>query len=453
MLTEIGISNFKAWRHLPSMRMAPLTALFGINSAGKSSLLQMLLLQKQTVESADRTQVLNLGDKRSFLELGAFSDIAYRHNPDASIGWQLEWTLPKELQIRDEETGAIRLKAQRLRFEASVITNGNGRPLLDNFHYTFANHKFGMRKNPGQSNGYDLQVDPDDFFKRTRGRPWDLPAPVRCYGFPDRVKASYQNSGFLSDFALAYEDLFSRLYYLGPLRDYPQREYTWGGSEPSDMGTRGERVIDALLSARQKGKTISPGRHRPKRSLEEHVAKWLMQLGLIHSFRIEELAPSSNLYRVLVRRNPDAPEVLLTDVGFGVSQVLPVLALCFYVPEGSIILLEHPEIHLHPSVQAGLADVLIDAITNRNVQILLESHSEHLLQRLQRRIAEETLPLDKVALYFCGISNQGATLTDLKMNLYGEIENWPENFFGDEFGEITATQLAALKRKSQAAPK
>ena len=69
-------------------------------------------------------------------------------------------------------------------------------------------------------------------------------------------------------------------------------------------------------------------------------------------------------------------------MGIGVSQVLPVLVLCYYVPEGSTIILEQPELHLHPSVQAGLADVFIDVIKHRNVQILLESHSEHLLRRL-----------------------------------------------------------------------
>ena len=81
------------------------------------------------------------------------------------------------------------------------------------------------------------------------------------------------------------------------------------------------------------------------------------------------------------------PDVRLTDVGFGVSQVLPVLILCSYAPEGSILILEHPEAHLHPKVQSELADVLIDVVKNRNVQIILESHSEHLLLRLMRRIA------------------------------------------------------------------
>jgi predicted ATPase len=108
--------------------------------------------------------------------------------------------------------------------------------------------------------------------------------------------------------------------------------------------------------------------------------------------------------------------VLIADVGFGVSQVLPVLVLCYYVPEGSILLLEQPEIHLHPAVQAGLADVFAEVVKERRVQIILESHSEHLLRRLQRRVAEEQLPSDQVALYFTAIENGASRLERLQLD-------------------------------------
>nr|VFK31631.1 MAG: AAA ATPase domain-containing protein [Candidatus Kentron sp. MB]VFK75863.1 MAG: AAA ATPase domain-containing protein [Candidatus Kentron sp. MB] len=98
----------------------------------------------------------------------------------------------------------------------------------------------------------------------------------------------------------------------------------------------------------------------------------------------------TGLYEVKVKRGFQSAKVSIIDVGFGVSQLLPVLVLCYYVDEGSTILLEQPELHLHPSVQMGLTDVFIDVMKNRHVQIILESHSEHLLSRLQRRMAAET---------------------------------------------------------------
>ena len=72
-------------------------------------------------------------------------------------------------------------------------------------------------------------------------------------------------------------------------------------------------------------------------------------------------------YEFLVRKYKGGPEVRLTDVGFGVSQVLPVLVLCYYVPEGSILILEQPEAHLHPKVQSELADLLIEVVKNRTI--------------------------------------------------------------------------------------
>jgi predicted ATPase len=148
-----------------------------------------------------------------------------------------------------------------------------------------------------------------------------------------------------------------------------------------------------------------------------------------------------------LQRTPESPEVSLTDVGFGVSQLLPVLVLLYYVPEGSTVILEQPELHLHPSVQSGLADIFIDAYKNRGVQILLESHSEHLLQRLQRRVAEEQISPEDVALYFCSLEQGESKLTPLELDEYGVIRNYPKDFFGDRFEEVAATTEAGIKRR------
>jgi predicted ATPase len=213
------------------------------------------------------------------------------------------------------------------------------------------------------------------------------------------------------------------------------------------MGRRGERVVDALLAARERGTTISRGRGKRSQTLEERVAQWLKDLGLIESFEVRPITPGGQLFQVWVRRHSGAAEVLITDVGFGVSQILPVIALCYYAPPGSTLLLEQPEIHLHPSVQAGLADVFIDAVRFRKVQIILESHSEHLLRRLQRRVAERALEADDAALFFCQMKYGESRLVPLDLDEFGTIRNWPEDFFGDQFGEIAATSEAALKRK------
>ena len=328
----------------------------------------------------------------------------------------------------------------RLRFEAAVSA-ATSRLAVDTMAYECAGHRFAtVHRGNGR---YDLESAFP--LKRARGRAWPLPEPVKCYGFPDQVRAYYQNAGFLSDFELEFERLFNRTFYLGPLREYPLREYAWTGAQPVDVGRRGENAVGALLSARKAGTVISRGKGQRKQSVEQMVAKWLKDLRLVHDFSVEEIK-GTNLYQVTVQRSQGGPRVLITDVGFGVSQILPVLVLCYYAPQGSTILLEQPEIHLHPLVQTGLADVLIDAVRTRGIQVIVESHSEHLLARLQRRIAEGKLKPDETALYFCEMGNGASQLKPLTLDTYGNITNWPRDFFGDPLEERAAMVEAMAAR-------
>ena len=160
-------------------------------------------------------------------------------------------------------------------------------------------------------------------------------------------------------------------------------------------------------------------------------------------------------YEVLVKTSKAAPEVKLTDVGFGVSQVLPALVQALYARPDTTVWMEQPEIHLHPRVQANLADAFISAVQSgedskgRNVQLIIESHSEALLLRLQRRVAEGVIGKDDIAVYFVRQSGEGVNLEALRLDMLGEIENWPDDFFGDDMGDIAARTLAAIKRERQ----
>jgi predicted ATPase len=102
-------------------------------------------------------------------------------------------------------------------------------------------------------------------------------------------------------------------------------------------------------------------------------------------------------------------------------------------------------------VQAGLADVFIDAVKTRQIQLIIESHSEHLLRRLQRRVAEEQIQADQAALYFTQTRAGESELMPLELDMFGMIQNWPAGFFGDEMGEIAATQKAIMERKMRLA--
>lgn len=109
--------------------------------------------------------------------------------------------------------------------------------------------------------------------------------------------------------------------------------------------------------------------------------------------------------------------------------------------------------HLHPRAQSELGDLLIEGVTarenaaRRNVQLVVESHSEHLLRRVQLRVAEERLPPEDVALYFCSPGRSGSVIQRLELDEYGEILNWPPKFFGDELSDLVAQTEIGMQRR------
>lgn len=455
MLRRLRFTNFKSWPEA-DLECGRITGLFGTNSSGKTSILQFLLMLKQTREATDRTIALALDGP--YASLGTMSDILFRHDETRRILGHIQFDLEKDLEIADPSDRKkiiCRSREMGVRFEigSAKIGSHGPAPRTDMVRYSVGEAAFMLDwdrdRDPLRASGVDFAFD------RRRGRPRGSFRRGKFYAFPDDLKSEYTNADFLADLETAFENQCDRLFYLGPLREYPKRDYLWARSKPVDVGQRGEKAIDAILAATAEGieQNLKPkGRRKP---FQEIVAHWLREMGLVHDFRIEEIAEGSNRWQAKVRTREGAPEVLLTDVGFGISQVLPVITLLHYVPEGATVLLEQPEIHLHPLAQAALADVLIHAATHprRRVQVIVESHSEHLLLRLQRRIAEgwripeeRRITADDVRMYFCDIEEGASRLLPLEVDLYGNILNWPKHFMGDAFGEAAAAEKARLER-------
>ena len=456
MLTRLKLENFKAWRE-GDLRFGKVTGLFGTNSAGKSSILQLLLLLKQTKNATDRGLVLDFGSSSDLVNPGSFEDIVYRHDKRRRISWLLEWTLSKTLKLSDP-TGHptdVLFEGNTLENRCKVGLRREGRqevPWLVELQYRFDCVDFRLQRKSKSETKYDLTTSDRSFgFRRNKGRAWPLPHPRKTYLFPTEIRSFYQNADFLINFELEYEKLMDSIYYLGPLREYPRREYHWSGSNPDDVGQRGERTVDAVLAATLRGEKRSLGPWKRKKPFQEMIAYWLRELGLISHFGVKEIAKGTNVYHATITTSETSVPTVLTDVGFGVSQVLPALVLLYYVPEGSTVLLEQPEIHLHPAVQSRLADVMLNVANARKLQIIVESHSEHLLRRLQRRVAEGQASSNDVKLYFVSTSEGSAHASDLALNEFGLIENWPPDFFGDEMGEIAAITKASLDRRLEKA--
>jgi len=457
MLKQLRIQNFKGWKDTGTIRLAPISLFFGANSSGKSSIGQFLMMLKQTVESPDRKAVFYPGGKNSAVQLGSYQEMVFHRDPENKIAFDYRWSLTEDLKFKDPLSGQI-FSGDELDFSAEVELSDSTKNLLQ-----VAEFKYRLFNRDTQSLSIDLSRKSDKreytasaeqySLVRKKMRAWAPKDVVRFYGFPDEVVAYYQNADFVQDLNLAHEKLFNSIFYLGPLRTKAERLYTWGGITPESVGFAGENTVAAILAARDR--KISLGYRKQVKPLEEIIALKLKEMSLIEDFRVNPISEQRQEYEVKVRTKGSKDWVDLPDVGFGISQVLPVLVQCFYAPAGSIILMEQPEIHLHPNAQSALADVMIDVINSRengadrNIQIVIETHSEHFLRRLQRRIAEDSVPQEKVSAYFANIAKTPATLESLQIDIFGNIQNWPKDFFGDEMGDITEQAKAAMKKRMQ----
>ncbi len=405
MISSLRIRNFKLWKDTGMIRMAPLTLFFGANSSGKSSIGQFLMMLKQTIASPDRKAVFYPGGKTSAVQLGSYQEMVFHHNSANKIRFEYGWDTQEIVKFRDPISGQS-FSGDKLYFEAEVGLGAKDQHALvvDRLNYQLIRNNeltisIGMERKSGAKAEY--KVDADRYvLKRKQGRVWYPGAPVRFYGFPDEVVAYHQNADFVQTLNLEHEKLFSMLGYLGPLRTKAERLYSWTGIEPESVGYAGENTVAAILAARnRKIALVKPNAKRasPAKPFEEIIALKLKEMGLIEGFKVNPISDQRQEYEVKIRIN---------------------------------------------SREQG---------ADRNIQLVIETHSEHFLRRLQRRIAEDVVPQEKVSAYFADITQTPATLDPLQIDLFGNILNWPDNFFGDEMGDITEHAKAAMKKRMRQA--
>jgi predicted ATPase len=464
MLTHLQLKNFKGWKDTTPIRMAPLTILFGPNSSGKSSIEQFLLMLKQTVDSSDRKMVIFPGDANTPVNLGSFEELVFGRDPKNELEFSFEWGLPKPLTVNDSRSN-ITYTGDQMRFSGEVGMVGEKSPMLTVNRFEYELRKSGRKimtveveRKQAARDEYKLSAAPYTL-TRNPGRGWAPGAPTKFYGFPDQIPAYYQNADFVKDFSLEMERLLRSVSYLGPLRSKGQRLYYWTGGAPDSVGYSGENTISALLAAKDRRLNIAKG--KKLRPFQQFIAERLQQLELIDEFEVKQISAHRKEYEVKVK-TPGSPLLVdLPDVGFGISQVLPVIVQCFYAPAGSILFIEQPELHLHPRAQSHLADLFINVLQSReggkerNIQLIIETHSEHFLHRLQRRIAEAgaeyPIAMEQVAAYFAYTTGSRSKLEPLEVDMYGNILNWPDKFFGDSMTDLFEMSKAAARRRQETA--
>jgi predicted ATPase len=174
---------------------------------------------------------------------------------------------------------------------------------------------------------------------------------------------------------------------------------------------------------------------------KKQINRWLNQFGLGRSYTFSELGMEA--FSLLFERKPGLP-VNISDTGFGVSQVMPFIVQTA-VEEPTLLITEQPEIHLNPRLQSLLADLFLD-LAERRHYVLAETHSEHLVLRLRRLIAEGQIASSRVALYYVAWNEGESEVRRVPIDDSGYIDpaDWPSGFFDESLSQ--AVGLAAAQR-------
>ncbi|MFH8249493.1 DUF3696 domain-containing protein [Microbacterium sp. B2969] len=230
--------------------------------------------------------------------------------------------------------------------------------------------------------------------------------------------------------------------YLGPLREEPQVVSKSGArSRLSPVGLRGELTAELLATKATSVRYADWDGNDRETSLTSAVGLWSAYLGIGDDVTVEDQGKLGRGIRVSVngvRRD-------LTTIGVGASQLLPVVAIVLDAPPQSIVLLEQPELHLHPSVQSRLADFLCFA--RPDIGIIVETHSEYIVTRLRRRVAEGRANPSQVHILFAEPREEGTEVRELRMSDLGNLDDWPSGFFDSQDKEARAIVRAIAGRR------
>jgi len=253
----------------------------------------------------------------------------------------------------------------------------------------------------------------------------------------DRYSAHTLPTTWILDATELFRLHLNDLLYIGPLRAMPERIYPFSGNLPSDVGIDGRYTADILIA-------------RP--DIVTMLNQWFAQFDLNYSLDVRQVKDIRDYYQILLIDRRAGPEAYMKDVGFGISQVVPILVQGL-VAENKILCIEQPEIHLHPRLQADLGDFLIHITeetghyANTRNQVIIETHSEHLILRLLRRIRETTngelgdealvLRPEHVAVIYAKPTENGSELMELRISEDGDfIDRWPDGFFTERAREL-----------------
>ena len=554
MLTGIGLRNFKAFGD--EMQEAPLskiTLIYGPNSGGKSSIIQALLLLKQSLKESYRYKARLLVPRGEYADLGSFQSLMHKHDlerrlevslqfqmaatgnsfqnevlmtfnraselsgvrykitsnnsvapllvadskttasetnpyglcqwlfrimendrriegigldtpprflhyfalPDLNRARELALEREEELELKKEEARA-RAQELALRWEEEPEQEED-EDLVQEWAWTSEDEELEPEEEPVHEWNWTLDEEEEALSQELAPRrekdleleeeeeweldtAWELEEELAQVKELNELISSAIEVHTLTpeDIPDYYESHLNSINYLGPIRSVPERLYRLSDQHDSSTGItgiQGEYSANVLYNNARFRREVNHWFNKDRFDIpyELQVVKW------------GEASLAGEFITIALTDLRTDTQVTIADVGYGINQLLPVIIEGIASLERSIICVEQPEIHLHPRLQANIADLMIDTIADepgKRKQWIVETHSELLILRLQRRIREGKIKPEDISVLYVDPndeSTEGSAIIPLRMDENGDfVDEWPDGFFDESFNELMA---------------
>lgn len=479
MLKSISLENYKCFKGKTDIEIAPLTVLCGVNSSGKSSILKSLLMLKQSYENTEATNQMTFNG--NYVDNGSFLEIISEDPIKKSFTLSNQFVIEKLDSSSGTKEYTLYRDLYRLFYNSNItkfeITNSIDVIASDGFVNPNKINKFFIEikiyieerllmissvtliKYPSENKYSIVCKNIPDVSGKIESFYIDS---CKCYFSGMTLNSIYKNKiddkkkvfipSIVTIFKLVSSQ-YSLINYIAPLRENPKRTYVLD-RDIASVGISGENTA-LLLKKVYDNNTI--GILAPpiedfndtffdvvsKNKFHTLLQSWMSYLGL----GIIELDDrQQDIIKINVNKHN------ISDVGFGVSQSLPILVEGLSMRTKQTLLLEQPEIHLHPKMQMRIADFLL-SLAMQDKQVIVETHSDHLINRLVRRALESNRFYDKIQIYFIDKNDDGFSFKeDITIDpVDGAIcEN--ENFFyqfASETEKIIDAGYKNLEKKRQ----
>jgi len=462
-LKSVKIQNFKCFQKQQNVDFERLTILTGANSSGKSSVLYSILGSIQSGEFP-----LQFSTNGKYVNMGDFREIAFNHisNSEISLGFTFENGSIRNISstwVEDKQNNLPQLKtlfAESPFFELNITKSKkysldfNYYPEKDPSSQKFSSDKFKQFLSSLSSFADDVMVETDTKEGvKPKGKPkkkkasrsiedmfkdYDKPQEIKNHQFNDfdelkkylRETGSFRLKQIIDEISNTFEAFDKKVNYISSFRLHPERTYLEKTKSVLKVEKFGEGYLDQIIYWQTK-----------KSKKYNDLIQVMKKLSLMQEITAKRM--EGGRFEMLVRTKENGPLTSLSDVGFGISQFLPIIVADLQLPSDSTLFVAQPEIHLHPSVQSLFGDYIVDQINSSGKNYVVETHSEYLLNRIRLAIVKGQLKEDELSIYFIENKAEDAILHKIKFAKNGQILNAPDDFFKTYMMDVMEIALNA----------